>query len=64
MEAAERGDFDEAAKLRDRISILRGVAPSSASSNFGIWDLVRQQPSADGLGTCQLSVSPPERDPP
>lgn len=28
--AADRGDFEEAAALRDRISILRGAAPDAA----------------------------------
>lgn len=58
--AAERGDFEEAAVLRDRISILRGTAKGSASSDFDTRGLVRQQPGAMGLGTSRQSVSPPE----
>lgn len=58
--AAERGDFEEAALLRDRISILRAVVPGSAASDFDTRGLVRQQPGAMGLGTSRQFVSPPE----
>jgi hypothetical protein len=58
--AAERGDFEEAVVLRDRISILRGMAHGSATSDFDTRGLVRQQPGAMGLGTSQQSVVPPE----
>ncbi len=58
--AAERGDFEEAAVLRDRISILRSMPPGSVASEYDTSGLVRQKPGAMGLGTSQQSVSPPE----
>lgn len=53
--AAERLDFEEARRLRDRISLLRGGAAEADVDTSG---LTRQQPGAMGLGTSQ---SRPER---
>lgn len=58
--AAERGDFEEAAALRDRISILRATASHLATDKIDTSGLIRQQPGAMGLGTSQQRVSPPE----
>ena len=62
-EAAERGDFEEAALLRDRISIMRGIAPNSTTSDFDTRGLVRQQPGAMGLGTSQSHLPMGGSDP-
>lgn len=52
MEAAAAAlDFEEARRLRDRISLLRGGADTAG--------LTRQQPGAMGLGSSQQRVSPP-----
>ncbi|WP_242095990.1 MULTISPECIES: UvrB/UvrC motif-containing protein [unclassified Sphingomonas] len=55
--AAARLDFEEAQRLRDRISLLRGGADDSAADTAG---LTRQQPGAMGLGTSQQRMTPPE----
>lgn len=53
--AAERLDFEEAKRLRDRINLLRGGAEDAGVDTSG---LTRQRPGAMGLGTSQ---SRPER---
>ncbi|KTT70394.1 UvrB/UvrC motif-containing protein [Sphingomonas sanguinis] len=53
--AAERLDFEEAKRLRDRINLLRGGAADTEVDTSG---LTRQRPGAMGLGTSQ---SRPER---
>jgi hypothetical protein len=58
QKAAQQGDFEQAALLRDRISILRGV-PDGATDDFDPSGLVRQQPGAMGLGTSQQRVKAP-----
>ncbi|EJL31853.1 UvrB/UvrC motif-containing protein [Novosphingobium sp. AP12] len=59
QEAAEQGDFERAALLRDRISLLRGVPDGASTGDFDPSGLVRQQPGAMGLGTSQQHVTPP-----
>lgn len=58
QDAAAQGDFEQAARLRDRISLLRG-APDAAAGDFDPSGLVRQQPGAMGLGTSQQRMTPP-----
>ena len=61
-EAAARADFEEAARLRDRISLLR----AGAEGDFNPTGLERQQPGRMGIGTSQPVVTRPEgwRPPP
>jgi hypothetical protein len=59
MEAAAAAmDFEEARRLRDRISLLRG-ADGDASAEIDTTGLERQQPGRMGLGTSQQRVTPP-----
>jgi len=55
--AAARQDFEEASRLRNRISLLRGGA--SATEAIDTAGLERQQPGRMGLGTSQQRVTPP-----
>lgn len=55
--AAERLDFEEAKRLRDRINLLRGGAADTDVDTSG---LTRQQPGAMGLGTSQSRPGRPE----
>jgi len=60
MEAAAAAmDFEEASRLRDRISLLRGAAPGDATGEIDTEGLERQQPGRMGLGTSQQRVTPP-----
>lgn len=59
MEAAAASlDFEEARRLRDRISIVRGAGgkPVDPIDTSG---LTRQQPGHMGLGTSQQRMTPP-----
>ncbi len=59
MEAAAAAmDFEEASRLRDRISLLRGAEPD-ADSEIDTSGLERQQPGRMGLGTSQQRMTPP-----
>ena len=51
--AAERLDFEEASRLRDRISILRGGGEGAAETD----GLTRQQPGSMGLGTSRQRIA-------
>ncbi|MBJ7442316.1 MAG: UvrB/UvrC motif-containing protein [Sphingopyxis sp.] len=63
--AAERGDFETAADLRDRISLLRNAPAGTQAADFDPAGLVRQTPGAMGLGTNRQRVStPPGWSPP
>ncbi|WP_294200162.1 UvrB/UvrC motif-containing protein [uncultured Sphingomonas sp.] len=55
--AAERLDFEEAKRLRDRVNLLRGGAADTEVDTSG---LIRQQPGAMGLGTSQSRPERPE----
>ncbi|HEY5723931.1 MAG TPA: UvrB/UvrC motif-containing protein [Allosphingosinicella sp.] len=60
MEAAAAAmDFEEAGRLRDRISLLRGADPDAAT-DIDTSGLERQQPGRMGLGTSQQAVAPPK----
>ena len=59
MEAAAAAmDFEEASRLRDRISLLRG-ADADAPTDIDTAGLERQQPGRMGLGTSQQARTPP-----
>ena len=59
MEAAAAAmDFEEASRLRDRISLLRGAEPD-AEAEIDTSGLERQQPGRMGLGTSQQRMTPP-----
>lgn len=57
--AAEAMDFEEARRLRDRISLLRAGA-SAEEAEADTSGLTRQQPGSMGLGTSQQRVTPPK----
>jgi hypothetical protein len=57
--AAARSDFEEAAQLRDRISLIRAVGGNSDDDSFDTSGLTRQQPGKMGLGTSQQQMTPP-----
>ena len=56
--AAAAMDFEEASRLRDRISLLRG-AGGDAPAEIDTSGLERQQPGRMGLGTSQQRMTPP-----
>ena len=57
--AAEALDFEEAKRLRDRISLMRGGATSAEAEDADLSGLTRQRPGAMGLGTSQQRFEPP-----
>lgn len=57
--AAKAMDFEEACRLRDRISLLRLSAGDADIEDIDPSGLTRQQPGAMGLGTSQQSMTPP-----
>ena len=58
--AAEALDFEEATRLRDQISLLRGSVDTAASpEDFDTSRLKRQEPGRMGLGTSEQAVVPP-----
>lgn len=60
MEAAAAAlDFEEAGRLRDRISLMRGGATADEAGEADGAGLARQRPGAMGLGTSQPRVAPP-----
>jgi hypothetical protein len=60
MEAAAAAlDFEEAKRLRDRISLMRGGASAAEAEQADGSGLMRQRPGAMGLGTSQQRVAPP-----
>jgi len=66
MEAAASAlDFEEARRLRDRITLIRGGASAEDAAQADTSGLVRQQPGSMGLGTSrQRPVPPPDWKPP
>ena len=60
MEAAAAAmDFEEAGRLRDRISLLRGQSDPAETPEIDTAGLARQQPGRMGLGTSQQRMTPP-----
>lgn len=60
MEAAALAmDFEEAGRLRDRITLMRGGATAAEAGAADGSGLERQRPGAMGLGTSQQRVVPP-----
>lgn len=60
MEAAAAAlDFEEARRLRDRISLMRGGATADEAAEADLSGMTRQQPGAMGLGTSQQRMEPP-----
>lgn len=57
--AADEGDYETAAQLRDRISLLRSAPAETEPVDFDPTGLMRQAPGAMGLGTSQQRVTPP-----
>lgn len=58
--AAARKDYEEAGRIRDRISLLRTAGKTQDDLEFDPTGLLRQQPGAMGLGTSQQRVTPPK----
>lgn len=60
MEAAAAAlDFEEAARLRNQLSLLRGGASLADVDGLDTSGLDRQEPGRMGLGTSQQRVDPP-----
>ena len=60
MEAAANAmDFEEAARLRDKISLLR-AGGGDIEADIDPAGLTRQQPGAMGLGTSRQRTTPPD----
>lgn len=61
MEAAAAAmDFEEASRLRDQISLLRGRERDDDAAPIDTAGLERQQPGRMGLGTSQQRMTPPK----
>ena len=58
--AADALDFEEAKRIRDKISLIRGGATASQAEQADLLGVERQQPGAMGLGTSQQRVTPPK----
>lgn len=60
MEAAAASmNFEEASRLRDRISLLRGQPDAAVNEEIDTSGLTRQRPGAMGLGTSDQKMMPP-----
>lgn len=60
MEAAALSqDYEEAKRLRDMISLMRGGATFEEAAAADVSGLDRPKPGAMGLGTSQQKVAPP-----
>ena len=57
--AAEAGEFEEAARLRDQLSLLRGQPNPTMPEELDTSRLQRQVPGKMGLGTSEQAVVPP-----
>lgn len=57
--AVEAMDFEEAARLRDQISLLRGNPDAEPSADIDTSRLKRQQPGRMGIGTSDQKFVPP-----
>ncbi|MBG6118508.1 MULTISPECIES: UvrB/UvrC motif-containing protein [unclassified Sphingobium] len=61
MDAAVRAlDFEEASRLRDMISLMRGGATAAEAERADLSGVERQRPGAMGLGTSRQRVAAPE----
>jgi len=58
-DAAARSDFEEAARIRDRISLTRAAGGEADADVFDPSGLIRQQLGKMGLGTSQQRITPP-----
>lgn len=58
--AAEALDFEEARRLRDRLTLIRGGATADEARDSDTSGLIRQKPGNMGLGTSQQRMKPPE----
>jgi hypothetical protein len=59
LAASESGDFENAARLRDQLSLLRGMPDADPSIEIATSRLARQQPGKMGLGTSDQVMAPP-----
>lgn len=59
-EAVAELRFEDAGRLRDEISLLRGQGPDAPAAEIDTSGLDRQQPGRMGLGTSQQRVTPPK----
>jgi len=57
--AAAAGEFEEAARLRDQLSLLRGQPNPTVPEDFDTSRLQRQTPGKMGLGTSEQAMVPP-----
>ena len=57
--AAEALDFEEARRLRDQLSLIRGGASPAEAAAADTAGLLRQQPGNMGIGTSQARPTPP-----
>lgn len=57
--AVEAMDFEEAARLRDRISLLVGNPDADVAAEIDTSRLKRQQPGRMGIGTSEQVFKPP-----
>lgn len=61
MEAAAAAmDFEEAGRIRDMMSLLRGQEGDASSAPVDTSGLERQQPGRMGLGTSRQRITPPK----
>ncbi len=58
-QAAADMDFEEAARLRDRLSLLQGADAPDADQPLDTSRLTRQEPGRMGLGTSDQKMIPP-----
>ncbi len=57
--AAAAGEFEEAARLRDQLSLLRGQSNPTVPEDFDTSRLKRHVPGKMGLGTSEQAMVPP-----
>ena len=57
--AAAAMDFEEASRLRDQISLLRGAPQQEQQADIDTSRLKRQEPGTMGLGTSEQVMKPP-----
>lgn len=57
--AADAMNFEEASRLRDQLSLLRGRPEGDVADDTDTSRFVRQRPGAMGLGTSDQKITPP-----